>query len=121
MEYISKPHLVDLLRTFDRQRWLCPRIRYASVRSKGELIEDLRRHFNDARVGSLILFRPRVALGMRIPQIRYDLAARCFLIAGRPTDLPRESRKPVECQIERRPVTVDFHHPWAEAPGGTPE
>ena len=41
MERISKPHIVDLLRVFDRKRWIQPRIRYASVRSKPELIKDL--------------------------------------------------------------------------------
>ena len=117
MEAISKPHLVDLLRTFDRQRWICPRIRYASVRSKGELIQDLRRHFVDRREGDLILFAARVPLGMRIPEIRYDLAQRQFRIAGSLVDLPRQSRKPAECLIERRRVTIDFRHPWH---AGTP-
>ena len=42
---ISKPHLVDLLRMSDHNRWLQPRIRYASVRSKPELIRDLEDHF----------------------------------------------------------------------------
>ena len=50
---ISKPLIVDLLRTFDKNKWLSPKIRYASVRSKGELIEDLRRHFRDRREGTL--------------------------------------------------------------------
>ena len=45
MNAISKPHLVDLLRIFDKRRYITPRIRYASVRSKPELIRDLERHF----------------------------------------------------------------------------
>ena len=45
MERISKPHIVDLLRIFDRRRWFIPRIRYASVRSKPELIKDLKKYF----------------------------------------------------------------------------
>ena len=37
---ISKPHIVDLLRIFDKRKTISPRIRYASVRSKPELIKD---------------------------------------------------------------------------------
>ena len=32
---------MDLLRIFDKHKWIRPRIRYASVRSKPELIADL--------------------------------------------------------------------------------
>ena len=45
MQRISKPHLVDLLRFFDKKRIFSPRIRYASVRSKPELIKDLKKYF----------------------------------------------------------------------------
>ena len=41
MNQISKPHIVDLLRIFDKNRMISPRIRYASVRSKPELLKDL--------------------------------------------------------------------------------
>ena len=44
MERISKPQIVDLLRVFDLRRLVQPRIRYASVRSKPELIKG-RSHF----------------------------------------------------------------------------
>ena len=44
METISKPHLVDLLRVFDKRKWFVPRIRYASVRSKPELIKDMQKY-----------------------------------------------------------------------------
>ena len=43
MNAICKPHIVDLLRIFDKRRMVTPRIRYASVRSKPELIADLAR------------------------------------------------------------------------------
>ena len=42
---IAKPAIVELLRVFDENQWVVPRIRYASVRSKPELIEDIQRHF----------------------------------------------------------------------------
>ena len=45
MQRISKPHIVDLLRYFDRNRLFSPRIRYASVRSKPELIADIKSGF----------------------------------------------------------------------------
>ena len=45
MNQISKPHIVDLIRIFDKNRYINPRIRYASVRSKPELLNDLRMHF----------------------------------------------------------------------------
>ena len=45
MNQISKPHIVDLLRIFDKNRYINPRIRYASVRSKPELLNDLKMHF----------------------------------------------------------------------------
>jgi len=108
MEAISKPHLVDLLRTFDRRRWVVPRIRYASVRSKGELIEDIRRHYRDSRTGQYVRFEPvRKALRL-MPAIVYHLATRRFLLDGAVVDLPRKSRQPLRCSIERRRVTIRF-------------
>ena len=47
MNKISKPHIVDFLRLADQKKWFSPRIRYASVRSKPELIADLRHRFRD--------------------------------------------------------------------------
>ena len=40
MDQISKPHIVSFLRMVDRHKWIRPRIRFASVRSKPELITD---------------------------------------------------------------------------------
>ena len=51
MNQISKPHIVDLLRIFDKNRMISPRIRYASVRSKPELLKDLAHHFDTSRWG----------------------------------------------------------------------
>ena len=45
MQDISKPRIVDFLRTCDKLNWVHPRIRFASVRSKPELIEDIEMNF----------------------------------------------------------------------------
>ena len=45
MDQISKPHIVSFLRMVDRHKWIRPRIRFASVRSKPELITDIKRAF----------------------------------------------------------------------------
>ena len=70
MNAISKPHLVDLLRIFDKKRYITPRIRYASVRSKPELIGDLARHFSCSRLANKVTMRP---VSQELPLIRYDL------------------------------------------------
>ena len=102
MEDISKPRLVDLLRTFDKMRWLVPRIRYASVRSKPMLIKDLREFFEDVREGDFVLFKPRVAVRLaRVPDIRFNVVARQFLLDHVARDLPRHSRRPVRFSIRR--------------------
>ncbi len=59
MERISKPHLVDLLRIFDKRRWLHPRILYASVRSKPELIADLKKIFFTYTKEDILHFKVR--------------------------------------------------------------
>ena len=96
MEKISKPALVDLLRLADRQRWFTPRIRFASVRSKPQLIQDLRLRFRDSRAGVFVLFRPLGRLPAHVPVIKYDSKRRTFLLDGKPIDVPKVSRaKPV--------------------------
>ena len=62
MQRISKPDLVAFLRIRDHRRWLCPRIRYASIRSKPELLADLRRFFLVRQRGSLLELTPLSAL-----------------------------------------------------------
>jgi len=59
MQRISKPHIVDLLRIFDRRRWFVPRIRYASVRSKPELIKDLAKYFFTYERDDVLFFKLR--------------------------------------------------------------
>ena len=107
MNAISKPHLVDLLRIFDKKRYITPRIRYASVRSKPELIRDIGRHFKTEKVGSVVTLRPVRSL-REIPIIRYDLKAKGYSFDGKKVDVPRESREKVRFQISRVPVTIHW-------------
>ena len=111
MERISKPHLVDLLRIFDKRRWLHPRILYASVRSKPELIGDLKRFFFVYTRGDVIHFKLRDCVQnmlRHLPEIAYDLAQRQYLFGGSPFDVPAESRKRPVFSISHVPVTVVF-------------
>ena len=89
---ISKPLIVDLLRTFDKNKWLSPKIRYASVRSKSDLIKDLQRHFRFEQHKKLIRFLPK-ASKPRHPVIEFDLRTRLYSFDGRPLDVPEISRK----------------------------
>ena len=75
MKAISKPHLVDLLRMFDQKKWITPRIRYASVRSKGELLEDLERHFKSFVYGGVVTFVPKYRVDF-LPKLEYNLKER---------------------------------------------
>ena len=104
---ISKPHLVDLLRIFDRNKWLTPRIRYASVRSKPELIADLQAHFEVRKRVNRLRFVPRRALA-GLPKIEYDLALRHYFLDGQKFDVPKESRRRIQFSICRTPRTLDF-------------
>ena len=111
MERISKPHIVDLLRIFDRRRLLMPRIRYASVRSKPELIKDLRNYFYTYERDGVLLFRPRQtkeASLCHLPRISYDFAKKQYRFDDCPLDVPAESRKRVRFSISHEPVTMYF-------------
>ena len=112
MMQISKPHIVDLLRIFDKHKWIRPRIRYASVRSKPELIADLERHFvivprHDRK--HILLFHPRrVSNWSSIPRIEYDLSLKQYRLDGVHVNVPVESRTPPVFSISHVPVTLDF-------------
>ena len=88
---ISKPLIVDLLRTFDKNKWISPKIRYASVRSKNDLIKDLNRHFSFEKSKHTITFLPK-AEKPRHPRIQFDLETRLYSFDGRALDVPEESR-----------------------------
>ena len=94
---ISKPHLVDFLRIADSRKWLNPRIRYASVRSKPELIYDLKSHFRILMVNNHLVFCPRRARGL--PQVQYDLCRKEYLLDGVRVDIPKLSREKPQFQI----------------------
>ena len=107
MQKISKPDLVDFLRISDHRRWLCPRIRYASIRSKPELLADLRRFFREVlKTKHLLEFVPRNPR-LQLPLIQYDLKAKTFLFDGTPVDVPTKSREKVRVSFGG-PVTMTF-------------
>ena len=108
MEKISKPNLVDLLRLSDRERWFSPRIRFASVRSKPELIADLRRLYKDVRRGELVRFVPRGRLPAHVPEIAYSAKCRTFLLDGKAIDVPKVSRAKPSFSIRREKCTLTF-------------
>ena len=107
---ISKPHLVDLLRIFDKNKWIIPRIRYASVRSKPELIADIATHFRvqQTKADVLMFFPKRKLAG--VPKIAYDLPTRKYLMDDLVVDVPKESRKKPQFSISHDPVTLT----WSE-------
>ena len=111
MEQISKPHIVDLLRIFDKKRWLHPRILYASVRSKPELIKDLKKFFFTHTDEHMVHFKPRghcAASMVHVPAISYDFDHKRYLFDGKPFGGPFESRKKVRFSISHVPVTMTF-------------
>ena len=108
MEQISKPHIVSFLRMVDRHKWLRPRIRFASVRSKPELIADIMRAFRlDWVTPHLLHLDPRTR-SYRGPRVEYDLLGRRYLLDGKPRDFPRESRCLPQFDIERGRFHLDF-------------
>ena len=107
MNQISKPHIVDLLRIFDKNRYINPRIRYASVRSKPELLNDLKVHFQIRVVGGLIYFDPVNPLP-RVPRIHYCVSEKKFYFDNLPVDVPTASRQRPRFEIRRGPVTLYF-------------
>ena len=81
MNRISKPRIVDFLRLCDRNKWVHPRIRFASVRSKPELIDDIHHNFDVTVDKHLVTITPRSSC-RRVPVIQYDLEARKYLVDG---------------------------------------
>ena len=110
MNQISKPHIVDLLRIFDKNRMISPRIRYASVRSKPELLKELSHHFDTMQVGPKILFTPRKEhFRACVPEIVYHLKEKQFYFDGKSVNVPEESRARPVFSIRKGPVTLTFH------------
>ena len=107
MQDISKPRIVDFLRTCDKLNWVHPRIRFASVRSKPELIEDIEMNFTVDREGSFINIVPRKS-SRRIPSIQFDLDSRQYLLDGEYHELQKESRRRPEFSISHEETTIEF-------------
>ena len=107
MEKISKPHIVEFLRMCDRKHWLHPRIRYASIRSKPQLLADLKKHYRARRKGKLLLFRPTHHLPL-VPRISYNFEKKQFLYDGKPIALPTRGQEPTRFHIVREPVTLTW-------------
>ena len=99
MNSISKPHIVDLLRIFDKRRLFMPRIRYASVRSKPELLRDLLRHFTTKEEEGVIY---------GLPDIHYNLLRKKFFFDKDPVDVPTQSRLRPVFSIRQGPVQLLF-------------
>ena len=90
MNAISKPHLVDLLRIFDKRRYITPRIRYASV---------LRAHPGPgAALRDELRERNR---GPDAAQVSYFLKEKAYTFDGQAVDVPRKSREKIQFQISR--------------------
>ena len=107
MLHISKPRIVDFLRTCDKHNWVFPRIRFASVRSKPELIEDIEHNFIVSREGNFVSIVPR-RKSHRIPAIQFDLSLKKFLLNGEYHEFRKESREKPKFQIRHSPRTIVF-------------
>ena len=101
---IAKPAIVELLRLFDENQWVVPRIRYASVRSKPELIEDIQRHFRASiREGRVHLLPNHCKLRSleRVPPIWFDLARRRWFVRGQQLPPVRARKERLRFRIQR--------------------
>jgi len=118
MNQISKPHIVDLLRIFDKKRYINPRIRYASVRSKPELLNDLKLHFTirvfdlkgKKKTERIIYFDPVIPIH-RLPRIHYSVLQKKFFFDDLAVDVPAESRQRPSFQIRKEKITLYFDLP----------
>ena len=118
VQRICKPHLVDFLRMCDKNRWCCPRIRYASIRSKPELCRDLLNFFKFEKEEDSVRIVPiRPIHGF--PLLEYNLKSRCFSVDGELHDFPRMSREKPVFHLERKKVTLEFSPLYAAPGSGT--
>ena len=107
LQKISKPRIVDFLRLSDRERWCSPRIRYASIRSKGELVSDILENFAFTQESNRIKIIPRRKIP-HFPDLTYCLESRHFLLGGQVFDSARVSRQKPQFQIDRGKITLLF-------------
>ena len=99
MKNLSKPQLVNLLRYLDKNKLLIPRIKYASFRSKVEMMVDLRKHFYLREVDHKVYFVPKRGKGL--PEIFWDCKKKEFSV-----DVSLNNE--VGFSVSRTPVTVRF-------------
>ena len=107
VQRFTKPALVDLLRICDRNRWCCPRIRYASIRSKPDLCKDLIKFFEFRDEGDHIRIYPKRAIP-DFPDLRYRVKQRQYYRNGQPFDCARVSREKPRFSLLRQAVTLRF-------------
>ena len=106
MNHIPKPLLVDLLRIFDKRKFFVPRMRYASVRSKPELLRDLAYHFTTVVKGNIVYFTPKKS----VPREVHHLKDRKFYFDEKEVDVPIHSRYVPQFSIRKGPVTLTFDY-----------
>ena len=107
MNRISKPRIVDFLRLCDRHKWVHPRIRFASVRSKPELIADIHDHFEISCTDHIVCITPKYR-NRHAPVICYDLEERKYMVDGVYREFQKESRERPQFQIRHCPTTIRF-------------
>ena len=108
---IAKPAIVELLRLFDENQWVVPRIRYASVRSKPELIEDIQRHFRASIREGMVHLSPnhcKLRSLERVPPIWFDLARRRWFVRGEQLPPVRVRKELLGFRIWRKRCTLRF-------------
>ena len=83
----SKPELTNMLRYLSYMQYLSPyKIRYASVRSKHQLLSDVKQFFKLEFTKDYVLFRLTRYLLRRVPDIRFCLKSRLWLFDQIPVD-----------------------------------
>ena len=107
VQKLTKPSLVDLLRMCDKNRWCCPRIRYASIRSKPDLCADLLKFFRFENDGDFIQIHSLREL-VNFPQLKYHLKSRRFWRDGKTFDAATVSRERPMFRFEKKRVTLYF-------------
>lgn len=115
MNHISKPHLVDLLRIFDKRKYFVPRIRYASVRSKPELLRDIGYYYDSQCIGDDVMFLPKQRVPNNVPPIRYHLLDRQYYFDGQPVEPPSRYNQTPGFRVSG-PVVLYFDKPGRPAP-----
>ena len=104
---LTKPSLVDFLRMCDKNRWCCPRIRYASIRSKPDLCADLMKFFTFEACDGFILIDSHRDLPS-FPDLKYHLKSRRFWKDGVAFDAATVSRERPRFRWVKKKVTLHF-------------